>query len=275
MKNFWTACRQAFSSFRTHNATRSAAALAYYTIFAIAPALLLVLKAAALAIGKRNAEAEILGGLNGVAGSAAGSAIEEMVKGAAIHNAGIVATSVAATAFLFGAAGVFFELRGALNTIWRVPPAEGAKGIAKDVFSISMVAVVTVLVVLSLIFDAGITDAAKYAARHLLGGTVFWKALQLIMSTAVATAMFAVVFRYIPDAPVKWRDVAIAAAFTSILFVLGKFALSIYLGTAAVGSSFGAAGSIIVVLVWIYWSAIIFLFGAEFTHVYATTTRAQ
>ena len=89
------------------------------------------------------------------------------------------------------------------------------------------------------------------------------------------TAMFAVVFRYIPDAPVKWRDVAIAAAFTSILFVLGKFALSIYLGTAAVGSSFGAAGSIIVVLVWIYWSAIIFLFGAEFTHVYAMTARAQ
>jgi membrane protein len=243
-------------------------------IFAIAPALLLVLKAAGKIIGKRAAEAEILGGLNGVAGSAAGTAIQEMVKGASGQHAGIIATSVAGTAFLFGAAGVFFELHGALNTIWKVR-RRSRKGLVKGVFSISMVVVVTLLVIVSLVFDAGITDAGKYAAHHFVGGYLFWKTLQLMMSVAVATAMFALMFRFMPDAAVKWRDVAIAAAFTAVLFVLGKFALSIYLGTASVGSSFGAAGSIIVVLVWVYWSANIFLFGAEFAHVYATSDRQR
>lgn len=243
-------------------------------IFAIAPALLLVLKAAAIAIGRRSAEAEILGGLRGVAGSAAGAAIQEMVKGASGQHAGIVATTVAGTAFLFGAAGVFFELHGALNNIWKVR-RRSRKGLAKGVFSISMVVVVTILVVVSLVFDAGITDAGTYAARHFTGGRMFWKALQLMASTTVATGMFALLFRYMPDAAVKWRDVTVAAAFTAVLFVLGKFALSVYLSTASVGSSFGAAGSIIVVLVWVYWSANIFLLGAEFAHVYATSDRQR
>ena len=243
-------------------------------IFAIAPALLLVLKVAATLIGRRAAEDEILGGLNGIAGTAAGTAIQEMVKDASGHHAGIIATSVAGTAFLFGAAGVFLELHGALNTIWKVR-RRSRTGLVRGVFSISMVAVVTIVVLVSLVFDAGITDAGTYAAHHFLGGHVFWKTLQLMMSVAVATGMFALIFRFMPDAPVKWRDVAIAAAFTAVLFVLGKFALSIYLGTASVGSSFGAAGSIIVVLVWVYWSANIFLFGAEFAHVYATSDRQQ
>ena len=275
MSGFWSACKQAFTSFRADNASRSAAALAYYMIFAIAPAMLLALKVAGAAIGRRTAEAEILGGVNGVAGSAAGAAIQEMVKGASGPQAGPIATIAAATAFLFGAAGVFFELRGALNTIWKVRPREDSKSLVKGVFSISMVIVVTILVLMSLIFDAGITDAGKYAANHLLGGGPFWKALQLMISVVVAAAMFAVIFRFLPDASVKWRDVAIAATFTSVLFVLGKFALSVYLGTAAVGSSFGAAGSIIVVLVWVYWSANIFLFGVEYSHVYATAGRQR
>ena len=242
-------------------------------IFAIAPALLLVLKAAAMAIGRNAAEAEILGGLKGVAGKAAGTAIQEMVKGASGQHAGIIATTAAGTAFLFGAAGVFLELHRALNTIWKV--TRSRKGIVREVFSISMVAVVTILVLVSLIFDAGITDAGRYAAHHLPGGYAFWKTLQLIMSTMVTTVIFALIFRFMPDAPVKWRDVVVAAAFTAALFVLGKFALSVYLSRASVGSSFGAAGSIIVVLVWVYWSANLFLFGAEFAHVYATSHRQR
>lgn len=275
MHKIRTACKKAFSSFRADNATRFAAAIAYYMIFAIAPALLLILKIAGAAIGKRSAEAEILGGLNGVAGSAAGAAIQQMVKSASGPQVGIVAISVASTAFLFGAAGVFFELRAALDTIWRVRTPDNPHTLVKAVFSTSMVAVVTALIVVSLIFDAGIADAGTYAAHHLRGGHLLWKTLQLAMSAVAATAIFAVVFRSLPDAPVKWSDVSIAAAFTSILFVLGKFALSVYLGTASVGSSFGAAGPIIVVLVWIYWSANLFLFGAEFTHAYAMTGHRQ
>lgn len=275
MHNIWTACRRAFASFRADSATRFAAAIAYYMIFAVAPALLLILKVAGAAIGKRAAEAEILGGLNGVAGSAAGAALQQMVKGASGPGVGFVAVSVASTAFLFGAAGVFFELRTALNTIWRVRTPENSQTLVKAVFSTSMVAVLTVLIVVSLIFDAGIADAGSYATQHLRGGHVLWKAAQLLISAVAATAIFAVIFRSLPDAPVKWSDVAIAAAFTSVLFVLGKFALSLYLGTASVGSSFGPAGPIIVVLVWIYWSANIFLFGAEFTHAYALTGHRQ
>lgn len=271
MHNIWAACRKAFSSFRSDNASRFAAAIAYYMIFAIAPALLLILKVAGAAIGKRAAEAEILGGLNGVAGSAAGAAIQELVKNASGPRVGFVAVGVASTAFLFGAAGVFFELRSALNTIWRVRTPENPHTIVKAVISTSMVAVVTALIVVSLIFDAGIADFGTYAARHLLGGPLFWKVVQLLMSCVAATGVFAVIFRSLPDTHVKWRDVTIAAAFTSVLFVLGKFALSVYLGTASVGSSFGPTGPIIVVLVWIYWSTNLFLFGAEFTHAYAIT----
>ncbi len=267
-----TAFRRSVSSFREHHATRSAAALAYYTIFSIVPMSLIVIAAAGLVLGPRAAESEILGQLAGVVGTAAANAIQQMLQSAATPTAGILATIVGSITFLFGLAGALAELHAALNTIWdRKPPKrEVTLGIAgKRLFSMSLLLGAGLLMMLSLVFDAGITTLGGYAGHHLLGGTQLWKPLQLLISIAAFTGLFAVIFRFLPDTSVKWREASIGAAVTAFLFVLGKFALGLYLSEAAVGSSFGAAGSIIVVLVWVYWSALIFLFGVEFTHVYA------
>jgi membrane protein len=129
-------------------------------------------------------------------------------------------------------------------------------------------------VLLSIIADAAIAVTGRYAAERLVGGELLWHATQLLVSTLVLTALFAAVFRYLPQARVAWRDVRLGAAVTAVLFVIGKFALGIYLGKAAVGSAFGAAGSIVVVLLWSYWSAEILFFGLEFTHVYAQEREA-
>ena len=268
--------RQTFSSFRKDKATRSAAALAYYTIFSIVPMLLIVIAAAGLVLGKRAAQTEILGQLAGVLGSATADAIQEMLKSAAETKAGVIASLVGTVTFFFGAAGVFAELRAALNTIWNVKPrkAEGTIDfVSKYLPSLLMVFGVGSLMMVSLVFDSGITTMGSYAGHHLLGGEWLWKSLQLVISTVVATVLFALIFRFLPEANVKWRDVTIGAAVTAFLFVLGKFTLGLYLREASVGSGFGAAGSIIVVLVWVYWSALIFLFGMEFTHVYAMADR--
>jgi membrane protein len=131
------------------------------------------------------------------------------------------------------------------------------------------------IVMLSVTADAAIAITGRYAAARLVGGEVLWHAAQLIVSTAVLSLLFAVVFRYLPRARVTWQEVGIGAAVTAVLFVIGKFALGIYLGKAAVGSAFGAAGSIVVVLIWSYWSAQIFFLGLEFTHVYSCTPTAR
>ncbi len=256
----WTVLRRTFTAFRADGVTRSAAALSYYAIFSIVPMLLIAIATAGLIFGKRAAQAEILGQLSGVLGSATADAIHDMLKSAAEPKAGIIASLVGAITFILGTTGVFSELRGALHTIWKT---EARK---RSLFSYVMVAGVGALMIVSLIFDGGITTMGTYAGHHLLGGEWLWKSLQLVVSTAVATALFAVIFRFLPDVKVAWRDVLAGAAVTAFLFVLGKFALGMYLWKAGVGSSFGAAGSIIVVLVWIYWSALIFLFGVEFTH---------
>lgn len=267
-----------FTSFREHHATRSAAALAYYTIFSIVPMSLIIIAAAGLVMGPRAARSEILDQLAGVAGSAAADAVQQMMQSAAKPTAGILATIVGSITFLLGFAGALSELHAALNTIWGRKPERRRASLAvagRQLLSITMVLGVGLLLMLSLVFDAGITTLGGYAGHHLLGGTWLWKALQLLLSIGAFTALFAIIFRFLPDADVKWREASIGAAVTAFLFVLGKFALGLYLWKAAVGSSFGAAGSIIVVLVWVYWSALIFLFGVEFTHVYAMAARPR
>jgi membrane protein len=270
------AFRRTVSSFRRHHATRSAAAIAYYTIFSIVPMSLIIIAAAGLVMGAGAARSEILGQLAGVVGSATADAIQQMLQRAATPAAGILATVVGSITFLLGLAGVLTELHAALNIIWeRTDETHGAPLAAagKRLLSMTMVLGVGLLLLLSLVFDAGITTLGGYAGHHLAGGTWLWKALQLLLSVGVFTVLFAILFRLLPEVDVKWRESSRGAAVTAFLFVLGKFALGLYLSRAAVGSSFGAAGSIIVVLVWVYWSALIFLFGVEFTHVYVTAAE--
>jgi membrane protein len=172
---------------------------------------------------------------------------------------------------------VYRQVDDALRTIWRKKQEKHVgivRALRKRLASMLLVLAVAVVVLLSVIADAAVAVTGRYAAARLVGGEVLWHGAQLLVSTLVLTALFAAVFRALAQVQVTWRDVRLGAAVTAVLFVIGKFALGLYLGKAAVGSAFGAAGSIVVVLLWSYWSAQIFFFGLEFTHVYATSRGA-
>jgi membrane protein len=246
MKKYLALFKQAFKEFGDDKATRLGASLAYYTIFSIAPLLLIAIAIAGMVFGKEAAQGQIYGQLRSVLGPAAAESIQTMIGNAAKPKAGSLATIIGVITLIFGASGVFSQLKDALNSIWNVDAKKsaGVMGMIKDRFlSVSMVFSVGFLLLVSLIVDAAIAAVGKYASSHLPGGDAIWQILQLALSFAVVTVLFAMIFRYLPDIKVEWRDVWFGAAFTSFLFVLGKFLLGIYLGKAAVGSSFGAAGS--------------------------------
>ena len=267
-----TAIPLTLAAFRSHNASRFGAALAFYIVFSIAPTLLIAIAIAGTLIGRPQAERQIVDPVAASFGSAAAVAITSMIKDAAPHRAGWLATVLALMTLYFGLAGIYRQIDDALRTIWPQKEEKDVgtmRALQKKVTAMLLVVAVGAVVLISVIADAAIALTGRYAAARLVGGELLWHATQLLVSTLVLTVLFGAVFRYLPQAPVKWRDVRLGAAVTAVLFVIGKFALGIYLGKAAVGSRFGAAGSIVVVLLWSYWSAQIFFFGLEFTHVYA------
>ena len=273
-----TTYRRTVAALRTHNASRFGAALAFYIVFCIVPTVLIGIAVAGSVFGREQAERAILERIGGSFGSAAGAAVAAMIKDAPPLRAGWFATTVALLSLYFGLSGVYRQIDDALRTIWRDKrkPAEQGTIVAieKKFASLVLVLAVFVIVLLSILVDAAIAATGRYAATKLIGGEWLWHAVQLLVSTVVMTALFGTMFRYLTPARVTWHNVRFGAAATAILFVLGKFALGIYLGKAAVGSAFGAAGSIVVVLLWSYWSAQIFFFGLEFTHVYAQEREA-
>lgn len=272
MNKYVAVFKQTFAEFNRDKVPRLGAALAYYTIFSLAPLLLIVIAVAGLAFGHDAAEGKLFEQLRGVFGPTTASAMQEMVKNAAKPKSGTAATIIGVLTLLLGASGVFGQLKDALNTIWDVEPKEGAgvTTILKDRFlSFAMVLGTGFLLLVSLVIDTAITAMGKYAGAHLPGGEALWHIVDLAFSFCVVTVLMAGIFRLLPDLKIEWRDVWLGAALTSLLVVLGKFALTIYFAKSAVGSSFGAAGSLVIVLLWVYYSAQILLFGAEFTQVYA------
>jgi membrane protein len=267
-----TTIRLTLAAFRSHNASRFGAALAFYIVFTIAPMLLIAIAVAGSLFGRPWAERAILERIGGSFGSAAGIAIAAMIKDAAPRRAGWLATTLGITTLLFGLGGVYRQVEDALRTIWRQKPEADfgwMHALRRRLASMLLVGAVGAVVLFSVLADAAIAVTGKIAAERLVGGELPWHAAQLFVSTLVLTALFAGVFRYLAQVEVTWHDVGLSAAVTAVLFVIGKFMLGLYLGKAAVGSAFGAAGSIVVVLLWAYWSAQIFFFGLEFTHVYA------
>jgi membrane protein len=264
MQRYFDLFKQTVREFSSDKVPRLGAALAYYTIFSIAPLLLIAIAIAGLAFGREAASGAVYGQLRGVLGSASAEMIQKMVEAAAKPKASSVATIVGIVTLLVGAAGVIGQLKEALNTIWDVKPSEmgGVKRtLMTYIVNWAMVLGIGFLLLVSLVIDSAISAFAHY--------TGLWQSLQLVMSFGVITILFAAIFRFLPDLRIEWRDVWFGAGFTSFLFVLGKFALGLYLGRSAVGSSYGAAGSLVVVLLWVYYAAQIVLFGAEFTQVYA------
>jgi membrane protein len=278
MKRYFSLVKQTFTEFNEDKAPRLGAALAYYTIFSLAPLLLISIAIAGMVFGREAAQGQIFGQLRGVLGPQAAAAVQEMVKGAAKPASGAVATIVGIVTLLFGAAGVFGQLKDALNTIWNVEPkkAGGFLKMLEDRFlSFAMVLGTGFLLLVSLVIDSGIAAAGHFLGSRLPGGEALWQSIQLVVSLGVVTVLFALIFRFLPDVHPTWRDVWLGAIVTAVLFVIGKFALGLYLGKSAVGSSYGAAGSLVVLLLWVYYSAQILFFGAEFTQVYARSRETH
>jgi membrane protein len=272
MKKYLGLFKQTISEFSADKVPRLGAALAYYTIFSLAPLLLIVIAIAGIVFGHDAAQNKIFEQLRGVLGATTAAGVQEMVKNAAKPKTGTVATILGIATLLLGASGVFGQLKDALNTIWDVKPKEGRgiMGMIKDRFlSFAMVLGLGFLLLVSLVIDTAIAAMGKFAGSHLPGGEALWHIVELAFSFVVITVLMAGIFRLLPDLKIEWRDVWFGAALTSILFVLGKFGLGIYFAKSAVGSSFGAAGSLVLVLLWVYYSAQILLFGAEFTQVFA------
>jgi membrane protein len=256
--------------FINDNVSRLGAALAFYTTIAIAPMLVLTIALAGFFFDNEDvARTRVMGEIENLAGSQASAAVNS-VESPAAKPGGLFATAVSAVTLVFGAFGVFYHLQDALNTIWHVPPPKGAnwwRTALKRLFSFAMVLVTGFLLLVSLIVSALLSWLGEHTISRLSMPPLVIQAVNLALSLGVITLLLAVVFRLLPDTRVLWRHVWVGSAFTAVLFTLGKTALGIYLANASAASAYGAAGSVIVLLLWCYYAAQIVFFGAEFTRV--------
>jgi membrane protein len=254
------------------NVARLSAALAFYTVLSSAPLLVLAVALAGAVFGEDAARGQIAHELSRVVGSAAGKGIETLLAEARAPDEGLVGSIASLVVLLFGASGVFGELQFAMNAIWDVPPKANT-GIwdymRERSMSFAMVMGVSLFLFASLLISALLSATGKFFVDALPGGPTLWELANLGITGSLIALLFALVFKVIPDTRVAWRDVWPGAIATSLLFSLGKLVLGWYLGRASVASPYGAAGSVMVLVIWVYYAAQIFFLGAEFTHAYA------
>jgi membrane protein len=272
-QNIWRLLRQTFNDWSEDKAPQLGAALAFYTALSIAPLLVILLGVAAFFLGDQaEAGSKITSEMQSMVGEQGAAAISEMIENANKPAEGAIATVLGVVTLLFGASGVFGQLQSSMNTIWEVEPkpGRGIWGMIRDRFlSFTMVLGMAFLLLVSLVISAGLAAAGTLLDR--LPDSLHWAAqgIHVVASMFVLTLLFAMMFKFLPDVKIGWRDVLLGAFITAILFTVGKFAIGMYLGHSSMASSYGVAGSFVVLLVWVYYSAQILFFGAEFTQVYA------
>jgi len=266
----WSLLRTTFDDWYEDRAQRMGAALAYYTIFALTPGLVIVMALAGLLLGP-GAESQIIGQIRELIGEQGAAAIEATIQSARKETLGPTGTALALIPLVFGLWGVFGELQDSLNTIWGVTPKPGRRvaDIVRERFlSFTMVVGIGFLLLVSLVLSAWLAAISAYVGRMLPEQAEALEAVHFIISFFVITGSFGLIFKLLPDVKVAWRDVWLGAAVTSLFFTVGKLLIGLYLGRSAVASAYGAAGSLVVIVVWVYYSAQILLFGAEFTKVW-------
>jgi len=254
-----------------HRAGSKGAALAFYALFSMTPILILVIAGAGYFFGAEAAQGEIIAQIEGVVGRNGAQAIQALLAGARDSASGLVASIVASVVLLVGATSVFVELKASLDELWGVEPPKGLAILAflrTRLHSFGMVLVLAFLLLVSLVLSAAFAVLERYA-QGVWGDYEVLAMLSPVVAFGIITCLFAVIYKVLPDAPLSWGDVWIGAGFTAALFGFGKYAIGLYLGNSAVASSFGAAGSLIALLLWVYYSAQIFFLGAEFTRQYA------
>lgn len=270
--------KETFQEWSQDKASRLAAALAYYTIFSLAPLLMIAIAVAGAVFGEEAAKGEIVENIQGLVGEAGAKVVQIAIANVNQTGSGIVATVVGTVTLLLGATGIFGEMQDALNTIWEVAPKPGQGAwvlVRHRLTSFSMVLGIGFLLLLSLFLSTALAAFSSFINSWLPGlGTVL-SILNFSLSFGMVTLLFAMIYVVLPDVKIAWKDVLVGAAATALLFTIGRTLLSIYLGSAAVSSTFGAASSLAVLLVWIYYSAQVFFLGAEFTQVYARKYGSQ
>ena len=264
--------KEAFQQWQQDKVSRLAAALAYYTIFSIAPLLVIAIAIAGAVFGQQAAEGQLISQLEELVGNEAIGAIELALTNASQPGKGSIASLISIAVLLIGASGVFAQLQDALNTVWHVQPKPG-RGIwgfiRKRLLSFCMVLSIGFLLLLSLIISTVITTLSSYNTDFLPGSDFLWENIDFVVSLGLMIVMFSLMYKFVPDVKIAWKDVLVGSIITALLFSFGKFLLGEYLSHNSAASAYGAAGSLIVFLAWVYYSAQIILFGAEFTQVYA------
>jgi membrane protein len=271
LKQGWQLSKAAVQAWSDDYASSMGAALAYYTLFSIAPLLLIVVSVAGMMFGEQAVRGELTENLQFLMGKEGAQAIEGLLVSASEPKDGIVGTLIGLFVLLLGATTVFGELQNALDRIWRAPARKDASSLWRllraRLLSLGMILGMAFLLMVSLVLDA-----VLQALGGMWGTGAFeaiGQAFNMAFGFALTMTIFAMIYKLLPRARVAWHDVWVGAAVTAVLFTLGKFLISLYIGRSAVASSFGAAGSLVVVMIWVYYSAQIFLLGAEFTWVYA------
>lgn len=268
---YWNVTKETFSAYLDHKAPRLGAALAYYTIFSLAPLLILVVAIAGAVFGQDAVRGQLVGELRGLIGDEGGALIESVLANARMPSSNLVASIVGLLTLLFGASGVFGELQDAVNTIWEVKPkpGRGIKGIIRDRFlSFAMILGTGFLLLVTLVISAGLSALGHLLAHGDQATVFFWHVINMFVSFAVVAGLFALIFKGLPDVKLAWRDVWLGAIVTALLFTFGKLAIGLYLGQSTSASVYGASAALAIVLLWAYFSAQILLMGVEFTRAY-------
>lgn len=277
MKKWLPLLRETLASWQAHKAPTMGAALAYYTAFSLAPLAVLVVGAVGLVVEQDAARAAFVAQISSLVGRDGGTTVEAILAHSAKQAAGVWATVVGFVVLLIGASGVFAELQDSLNTIWEAPPQKRPwiALLRGRLLSFAMVFALGFVVLVSLLLSAVIAVLGTYMKTRAPGLDMLWESANSFVSLVVVTLLFASLFRFLPDVKVAWRDVWIGALMTAALFIVGKFLLGLYIAQSAFASAYGAAGSLIIVLVWVFYSAQIFFLGAEFTRAFARRHGSQ
>ena len=268
----WAVLKNALAGWWNDNVPHLGAALSYYTLFSLAPILIVAMSIGGVVFGAEAVRGQVVGQIDGLVGQEGALAVQAMLEGASRPSSSIPATIIGVLTFFVGATGAFLELQTALNAIWRVKPKASGNFLRALVIdrliSFGLVVGVGFLMLTSLLVSAGLAAVHGYLGQAYPGVAGLWEAANVMVSLAVVTLLFAMIYKVLPDVELAWSDVWVGALVTAGLFTIGKFLIGLYLGTSAFASSYGAAGSVIVLLLWVYYSAQIVLLGAEFTREY-------
>lgn len=273
----WQLLKDTVMAFIDDGALSRGASIAFYTVTSIAPVLVIVVAIAGLAFGEEAARDAIAGQISGLMGRQTADVLQTAIASASNKSSGVIASVVGVVTLLITASGVFGEMQATLNIIWKAKPrgTTVSQLIRARTASLGLVAVLGFLLMVSLVISAGLTAMADLINAYLPFGATILALLNLLISYVMITLLFGAIYKILPDRRLQWRDVTVGALVTAALFTLGKSLIGLYIGSTALGSSYGAAGALLILLSWIYYSAQIFLLGAEFTKVYASNFGSQ